>query len=568
MSITEERITPTEDVAAPPRAWRVDLPGVTAADLRPVKWQLYLALVGLFLGVVMGLLQALERVDIYLYDVVGLKSYYQGLTIHGVVLAIVFTFTFANSFMSLTTMKGFGRPLVSRAVANTGLWLAWIGTGLAAWAMLTNKATVLFTFYSPMKATTLFYVGAVFLVLSTWATLLNQLLTLHAWRKDHRGERIPLLSFTSIITMIMWTLASVGIAIEVLGFLIPWSLGWIDNVDPQFNRILFWFTGHPIVYFWLLPIYVSWYLMLPKAAGGKLYSDGLTRLAFLFFLVLLPVGVHHQFTDPGIGEQAKIMSWLLTMMIFVPSMITAFSVIAGLEMGGRSRGGKGILGWIPKLPWGDPSVSAQLLAGLGFFLGGASGLINASFTLNLVVHNSAFIPGHFHLTVGTAVALSIMGICYWLVPYLTGKRLALRRLAVLQGWLWLAGVLVFSRGQMAGGLEGMPRRTQIADAVYLKNFSGWDLANTMTAIGGTVMFLSGALFFVVMVSTIFNHRAVDTTQRMPITETIHGPRESWKFLDRIGIWSLIAVVLSVLVYGITIWHYWPIELNAPGVRVW
>jgi len=121
VSITEERITPTEDVAAPPRAWRVDLPGVTAADLRPVKWQLYLALVGLFLGVVMGLLQALERVDIYLYDVVGLKSYYQGLTIHGVVLAIVFTFTFANAFMSLTTMKGFGRPLVSRAVANTGL---------------------------------------------------------------------------------------------------------------------------------------------------------------------------------------------------------------------------------------------------------------------------------------------------------------------------------------------------------------------------------------------------------------------------------------------------------------
>ncbi len=82
-------------------------------------------------------------------------------------------------------------------------------------------------------------------------------------------------------------------------------------------------------------------------------------------------------------------------------MVTAFSVFAALEQGGRKRGGKGLLGWIWKLPWDDPSVSAQLLAGLAFMLGGASGLINASYTVNLVVHNTSFIVGHFHLTVGT-----------------------------------------------------------------------------------------------------------------------------------------------------------------------
>ena len=65
----------------------------------------------------------------------------------------------------------------------------------------------------------------------------------------------------------------------------------IDGVDPLLTRTLFWFSGHPIVYFWLLPVYVSWYMMLPKWVGGKLYSDGLTRMVFISFLLLIPVGV-------------------------------------------------------------------------------------------------------------------------------------------------------------------------------------------------------------------------------------------------------------------------------------
>ena len=94
--------------AGRPAAFRIDIPKVTAADLAPLKWQLYLSLTGLALGALMGILQALERLDVNLYDRVGLASYYQGLTLHGVGLALVFTFCFANSFLSLLTMRGFG----------------------------------------------------------------------------------------------------------------------------------------------------------------------------------------------------------------------------------------------------------------------------------------------------------------------------------------------------------------------------------------------------------------------------------------------------------------------------
>ena len=88
--------------------------------------------------------------------------------------------------------------------------------------------------------------------------------------------------------------------------MLPWSLDLIPGVDVLFNRTLFWMSGHPIVYFWLLPAYVSWYFMLPKQVGGKLFSEPLARLAFLLFIPLsLPVGFHHQYVDPGVAEGYK-----------------------------------------------------------------------------------------------------------------------------------------------------------------------------------------------------------------------------------------------------------------------
>lgn len=563
MAIIEQ---PPPVAQTPARAlrWEIDIDGVTEADLRPLKWQIYLAITGFALGAVMGLLQALERLDVNLYDEVGLASYYQGLTLHGVGMALIFTFTFANGFLSLLTMRSYGRPLPSRELSNLSMWAAWIGVVLAGGAILANKATVLFTFYAPLQATPVFYVGAVLLVISTWLVLANMVLAYNQYRREHPQRRVPLIAYVSLVSYVMWFIASLGIAIEVLAFLLPWSLGWTDTVDPQFTRTLFWFTGHPIVYFWLMPIYVSWYLLLPRQVGGKSYSDGLVRVVFLAFLVLIPVGVHHQFTDPGIPFSSKTISWVLTFAIFYPSAVTAFSVFTSLEGGGRSRGGRGYLGWIWRLPWGNPAVAGQLLAGLAFMLGGASGLINASYTVNTVVHNTAFIPGHFHLTVGTGVALSVMAICYWLIPYLTGRELWGPRMALTQVWLWFVGVLIFSRGQMHGGMHGMPRRTEISSATYLEGQTGWDVANWMTGIGGTLMFVSSALFVVVMVATVNHSRVVTTRQEVPVSEFIHGPRKSWGFLDNVGRWAAVAVVASVIVYGEVIWHYWPLESVSRG----
>src|SRR5262249_19325290 len=238
----------------------------------------------------------------------------------------------------------------------------------------------------------------------------------------------PLAAFMAMVTFAMWSIASLGIAAEMLFLVIPWSLGLLPGTDPLLARALFWFTGHPIVYFWLLPAYLSWYTLVPRQAGRKLFSAALARTSFILFLVLsTPLGFHHQYADPGIHHGWKLVHAFLTFSVFFPSLLTFFNVVASLESGARARGGRGWVAWFGKLPWGDPSVTAQVLAMLLFIFGGVGGLINASYNLNLIVHNTAWIPGHLHLTVGTAVTLSFMGITYWLLPLLPPRAPRSRR---------------------------------------------------------------------------------------------------------------------------------------------
>lgn len=117
-----------------------------------------------------------------------------------------------------------------------------LGAGLAAWAIVSGRASVMYTFYAPLQAHWTFYLGLALLVVSTWLTSLNMFLALRSWRRDNPGERIPLLAYISIATYVMWDLASIGIAVEVVGILLPWSLGMIDRVDPLLTRTLFWFS--------------------------------------------------------------------------------------------------------------------------------------------------------------------------------------------------------------------------------------------------------------------------------------------------------------------------------------
>jgi cytochrome c oxidase subunit 1 len=341
----------------------------------------------------------------------------------------------------------------------------------------------------------------------------------------------------------------------------------VAGTDALLARTLFWFTGHPIVYFWLLPAYISWYTLVPRQAGGKLFSDPLARTSFILFLVLsTPLGFHHQYTDPGIHRSWKLVHAFLTFAVFFPSLLTFFNVTASLESAARARGGRGWVAWFAKLPWGDPSVAAQVLAMILFTFGGIGGLINASYNLNLVVHNTAWIPGHLHLTVGTAVTLSFMGITYWLVPWLCGRGLWSRRLALAQVWLWVVGMAIFSNALHRLGVMGAPRRTMLNAAPYLQ--AEWKPLLALVGAGGALLFVSALFYFLNMLLTAVASRA-PAPELPAFADALSGADHAPIILDRWRPWLTLAAVLIAIAYGPTLVRLvLTTSLQSPGYRVW
>jgi cytochrome c oxidase subunit 1 len=501
-------------------------------------------------------------------------GYYQGLTLHGVLNVLVFTTFYIIGFLTLITAKAFDKPLVHKGLGWFTFWLMLGGLLMTALPILLNNATVLFTFYPPLKADGFFYLGLTLIVVGTYFLLLNQALTYRVWRKENPKAKIPLPAFMAIVTMSMWVIATIGIASEMLFLLIPWSFGWVEGTDVLLARTLFWFTGHPIVYFWLLPAYISWYTMIPKQAGGKLFSEPMARVSFVLFLVLsIPIGIHHQYTDPGISEIWKLVHFIFTVGVFFPSLLTFFNVVASLEHAGRSRGGKGWLAWIFALPWKSATFTAQVFAMILFAFGGAGGVINASYNLNLVVHNTAWISGHFHLTVGSAVALSFMGMGYWLVPYLSGRRLFSNFLGLAASWCWLIGMILFSHFMHMLGLLGVPRRSMLGGAPYFNEstYAGvaeWRLLLPIAMVGGLVMFVSAILFYANMVLTITRGQP-EPNQQIPFAEKISGPEDVPTVLDRFWPWVVGAILLIAINYGPTLYYLISTSrLNIPGMRPW
>jgi cytochrome c oxidase subunit 1 len=524
--------------------------------------------VALLGGIVTGLLQGLEHAGFeFPASEYFLQSYYHSVSMHGVLNVLVWTTFFIAGFLPFISARAYAMPLASPRLGWLTFWLMLAGLLIAAVPLAGNAATVMFTFYAPLQAHWAFYVGLTLVVVGTWLVTLRLVLSQRAWRAGHPDARTPLAAFMSLVTMAMWTLASVGLAASMLFMLIPWSLGLVAGTDPLLTRTLFWLTGHPIVYFWLLPAYVSWYTLVPRQAGGRLFSDPMARGSFLLFLILsAPLGLHHQVTDPGIHEGWKLFQAFLTFAVFFPSLLTFFNVVASLEGAGRARGGKGLAAWFFRLPWGDPSLAAQLLAMLMFCAGGIGGLINASYNMNLVVHNTTYVVGHFHTTVGTAVTLTYMGISYWLIPHLVGRALWSVRMALAQAWMWFVGMLIFSTTLHELGLRGMPRRTMISQASYFQ--PEWSALLPWVAVGGTLLFVSGILYLLNLCLTVTVSRA--PAPAVPeFAVSASPPEDGPAILNRLRPWVITAVVFLVIAYGPTLARLVATsQLNAPGFRVW
>lgn len=493
--------------------------------------------------------------------------YYMSVTAHGVLMALVFTTFFIMGLGYVVARTALNRPIVGERLAWVSFWVALVGTLMAVVVILRGDASVLYTFYPPMQAHPLFYIGTTLLVVGSWGWSVVMIRSYRAWRRENPDPPAPLAMHATIATVIVWLIATAGVAAEMIFLLIPWSLGLVPTIDPVVARTLFWWFGHPLVYFWLLPAYMVWYTIMPRAIGGKLFSDSLGRVVFALFIVFSsPVGFHHQFLDPGVPAGWKLFHSVNTFAILFPSFLTAFTILASIEVAGRMRGGRGWFGWLRTLPWRDPLFSSVALAMMTFALGGIGGAINAAYGMNAMIHNTAWVQGHFHLTVGTAVALTFMGVSYWLLPRLTGRSLRLVPLAQVQPYLWFVGMMMFSLVNHATGLAGMPRR--IYDSTYQGHpiAQAWQQWTGISALGGAVLFVSALSFVAVMVATAWGgaRTEVPAIVYAESVEPVVARRTIW---DDFRFWTVVAVVAMVLAYGFPLWELISLErFGSPPFR--
>jgi cytochrome c oxidase subunit 1 len=521
---------------------------------RLIYWELGIPLTLLTIGIYHGLMQTIYRAGVIHQSSFAHLDYYQGLTLHGVINAVVLTSFFAVAF-GHATMSFYLKKEPHRLVSWLSFWLMTIGTLMAAWAMLSGKASVLYTFYPPLKAHPLFYLGAALLLVGSWIPLFNWASMYMSWKREHPETKTPLAVVGTLVNFTIWFVCTLAVAYEVLVLLLPWAMGWVPTVNVTLARTLFWFFGHALVYFWLLPAYIMYYTMLPKLAGGKLFSDLAGRISlFLFLLLSVPVGVHHQFSDPSITRGIKMFQGVLTFGVALPSFITAFTLAASLEYAGRKRGSRGLLGFFGKLPYLDSSryLFAYLIAGLILFIfGGLTGIVNASGVLNAVVHNTAWMPGHFHMTVAGPVFLSIIGMSLFLYSGLSGKPVFLPRINVIIPWLWVIGILIFSTGLSWGGLIGEPRRTNLG-MTYLnpKNelfTPEWVPTTTLALAGGIIMTFAALLFFIVFFGTMLSKKTSTGGLDLPVSEALHDEKRIPLF-DSFKPWLIIMGIILLIAY--------------------
>ena len=517
-----------------------------ATDRRLILWHFWLAFGAFAAAVVLGAWQMWARSPLH-GGPANPELYYRSVTAHGTVLGYVFPTLIAMGFGYAVCVTALGRPLRGQKIAWAGLWLLVLGALMAALAVAQGNSSVLYTFYPPLTASPFYYLGVVLVVVGSWFWVALMIYNLHAWRREHPGERVPLAVFGTVVSALLWFWTSIGAALELLFQLLPVALGWSSTIDAGLARTLFSWTLHSIVYFWLIPAYIAFYTLVPQAAGGRLYSDRMGRVAFVLFLVLaMPIGIHHLFADPNIGIGFKFLHSVFTAGVVLPTLLTVAGLAASLEIAGRLRGGKGLLGWVAALPWERPIVLATGFSLVMLGLGGAGGIINMSYMLNLSIHNTQWITGHFHLIYGGTVVIMYFAIAYELWPHLTGHPLRSARLACLQLWLWFIGMLVVTLPWHVVGLMGQPRRMAYYDWSNPGLAAQGPLVSA-SALGGFVLLLSAILLIVILVRSqggekaeagaLTYARALDDGQPVP------------RALNTLGVWFGLMVALTVVNYG-------------------
>jgi cytochrome c oxidase subunit 1 len=507
----------------------------SAEDL--IKANAVAAVVMLLLGGFLALLVLLTRWQAV--HIIDAENFYMVLTAHGLDMLV-----FWIIFFEIAVLYFCSSTLLRSRLATPRL--GWVAFGLMLVGAVTNNvavfrgdSSVMMTSYVPMPANPMFYLGLILFAVGALIGCFIFLGTLVVARAEKTYEgSIPLVTFGALTAAIIavFTIAS-GAIILIPTFL--WSVGYVSQIDPLMYRTVWWAFGHSSQQINVSAHVAVWYAIAAIVFGAKPMSERVSRVAFFLYILFLQLAsAHHLLADPGLSTEWKVFNTSYAMYLAVlASMIHGLTVPGAIEVAQRQKGyTRGLFEWIRKAPWGNPVFSGMFISLIGFgFLGGISGVMMGTEQLNMLIHNTIYVPGHFHATVVIGTTLAFMSMTYFLIPVLFRREMILPGLARWQPYLFGFGMGVFCLAMMGAGTLGVPRRhwdITFAGAALPHEFPGtaW-LMLAIMGVAGLVAIVGGAAYILITVGSLLFGKRLDagaysarrTVLRMPeLAITGHG----------------------------------------------
>ncbi len=468
-------------------------------------------------GGIFGVSMALTRAPSL--ELLGSKGYYVALTGHGVAALVLWPVFFEVAAMVFASSVLLGARVWSMRVGWSSFALMAVGAVMLLGTILAGGSSVGFTAYPPLVADPVFYLGYIVFAVGVLLAILNFALTIAQAKAErvHVGS-LPLLTYGVAVAAI---LALLAILCGLVALIPAWlySQGWIGNVEPIVYRGWFWGLGHTLQYVNVVAMVVAWYGIIALTLRAGPVNQKFTRFGFILYLLLtVPVLGHHFLVDPSIGTDVKIVGGsLMGFGLGVPSLMHGLAVMGGAEARLREQGARGLFGWLRRIDFRNPAIGALACSLLLFAVGGWTGTVQTTLPLNMVTHNTMWVPAHVHAIVVGGTTLAFMGFAYLLVPLLTQRQLWMPRLATVQVYLYGVGLLALISTQTWAGILGIPRRISRVDLGAAP--SSWKLPTDLMGVSAAIAGLGGALFVVIMVMTLVaGRRTEDAAALVPAGE--------------------------------------------------
>ena len=413
---------------------------ITTSDARLLGLKgMLLALIMLAIGGAMAMTMRVELMEPGI-QFIGPKPYINAVTLHGLIMVLAYSVPFATAALYFILPSTLGLDGIKSPWAAHMSFLTLILGGVL---LFISRPDFTWSFYAPLSLRVagdmvwMAHIAIILVGISEFLGGIPLLRTALAWKKKTGGRWIDMpLSGWGALTGGLFLLLSAPM-LSLVGLIMLTDYLEISAIyeparggDALTFLFMSWFYGHPAVYLPLVPLIAVLYHMLPRLLGRNLWSHTSGVIAFsALFLVGFGVWVHHFQPNFTIHSLLNFFFQLMTMMIIIPSSLHVFNWVASMWQGRISHETRA-------------TIPFKFIAGAVFMIivGGVNGYLNGNIAVDTdFIHNTYWLPAHFHAMFLGFIGMMSMAVFYFIYPFVTG-RMFNQTLANLHFWLWLPGI--------------------------------------------------------------------------------------------------------------------------------